>query len=57
MNILTATIQEVINYIDNLPGGVKGEVFDEVLKNSTFEEHYILVKALFEGFDHKGDRI
>ena len=57
MNILEATIEEVIDYIDNLPGGVPGTEIDKVLEEASFEEHNILVKALLSGFDSQGNRV
>jgi len=57
MNILEATIEEVIDFIDNLPGGAPGTAIDKVLDEASFEEHNILVKALFAGFDSQGNRV
>lgn len=57
MNILEATIKEVINYIDELPGGAPGKAIDKVLEEASFEEHHILVKALLSGFDSQGNKI
>jgi hypothetical protein len=57
MNILEATIEEVIDFIDNLPGGAPGTEIDKVLDEASFEEHNILVKALFAGFDSQGNRV
>ena len=57
MNILEATIEEVINYSDNLPGGLPGTAIDKVLEEASFEWHNILVKAIFSGFDSQGNKV
>ena len=57
MNILEATIEEVIEFIDNLPGGAPGTAIDKILDEASFEEHNILVKALFAGFDSQGNKV
>ena len=57
MNILESTIEEVIDYIDNLTGGLPGTEIDKVLRESTVEEHNILVKAILSGFDAQGNKL
>lgn len=57
MNIHEATIEEVIEFIDNLPGGAPGTAIDKILDEASFEEHEILVNALFAGFDSQGNRV
>jgi len=57
MNILEATIEEVIDFIDNLPGGAPGTEIDKVLDEASFEEHNILVFAILAGFDSQGNRV
>ena len=57
MDILNSTNQQVIDYIDNLPGGLRGTVIDDVLRESTVEQHNILVKAILSGFDKDGYKI
>lgn len=44
INILEATLEEVIEYINN----ISEEALDKLLKDSTVEEHDKLVKALLE---------
>lgn len=44
MNILKATLEEVIEYVDNL----SDEDLTKLLEESTVEEHDKLVKALLE---------
>ena len=57
MDILNSTIEQVIDYIDNLPGGLRGTVIDDVLRESTVEQHNVLVKAILSGFDKHGYKI
>jgi len=57
MNILEATIEKVIDFIDNLPGGAPGTEIDKVLDEASFEEHNILVFAILAGFDSQGNRV